>query len=165
VSDGCAEDTKLPEHSVDVITVAQAIHWFDPVPARQEMIRILKEDGWLVLVRNYGTNHEKYQAIKTLMTEEYGADFSVVTGRPGEKPSHFYFGNYDFQTFAFPFTFQQDWEEFIGTLTTTSFMPDEDHPLFPRLETEARKIFSQLSDHGYWMVEGETEVIIGRPSR
>lgn len=165
VLDGCAEDTKLPDNSVDVITVAQAIHWFDPEPSRQEMMRILKEDGWLVLVRNYGTNQEKYEAIKTLMTEEYGADFSVVTGRPKEKPSRFYFGNDDFQTFLFPFAFQQGWEEFLGTLTATSFMPDEDHPLFSRLEAEARKVFSQFSDHGYWKVEGETEVIIGRLSR
>src|SRR5574338_1161320 len=42
VMDGCAEDTKLPDMSVNVITVAQAIHWFDPEPARLEMMRILK---------------------------------------------------------------------------------------------------------------------------
>jgi ubiquinone/menaquinone biosynthesis C-methylase UbiE len=165
VVDGSAEDTKLPEHSVDVITVAQAIHWFDPEPARQEMMRILKEEGWLVLVRNYGTNKEKYEAIRRLMTEEYGADLSVVTGRPKEKPSRFYFGNDDFKTFVYPFKFQQGWDEFLGTLITTSFMPDEDHPLFPRLEAEARKLFSQFSEGGFWMVEGETELIIGRPSR
>jgi ubiquinone/menaquinone biosynthesis C-methylase UbiE len=164
VSDGCAEDTKLPGHSVDMITVGQAIHWFDPEPAPQEMMRILKEAGWLVLVRNYGTNQEKYEAIKTLMTEEYGADFSIVNERPKEQPARFYFGNDNFQTYIFPFAFQQGWEEFLGTLTTTSFMPDEDHPLFPKLEMEARKVFSQYSDHGYWTVEGETEVILGQPS-
>jgi SAM-dependent methyltransferase len=148
-----------------MITVAQAIHWFDPEPARKEMMRILKEEGWLVLVRNYGTNKEKYEAIRRLMTEEYGADLSVVTGRPKEKPSRFFFGNDDFKTFVYPFRFEQGWEEFLGTLTTTSFMPDEDHPLFPRLEADAKKLFSQFSEGGSWMVEGETEVIIGRPSR
>ncbi|HEX6035792.1 MAG TPA: class I SAM-dependent methyltransferase [Anaerolineales bacterium] len=34
VMDGCAEATHLSNNSVDVITVAQAIHWFDPEPAR-----------------------------------------------------------------------------------------------------------------------------------
>lgn len=165
VVDGCAEDTKLLEHAVDVVTVAQAIHWFDPEPARKEMMRILKEGGWLVLVRNYGTNKEKHEAIQCLMTEEYGADLTVVTGRPREVPSRFYFGNDNFQSLVFRFAFQQGWDEFLGTLIATSFMPDEDHPLFPRLETEARKVFSQFSDHGSWTVEGETELIIGRPSR
>jgi ubiquinone/menaquinone biosynthesis C-methylase UbiE len=165
VMDGCAEATTLPDSAVDVITVAHAIHWFDPEPARQEMMRILKEEGWLALLRNYGTNREHNEAVESLMTEEYGADFSVVNERPKEKPTCFYFGNHDFQRFVFPFAFYQGWEEFIGSLTTTSFMPDEDHPLFPKLEIEARKIFSQYSDHGIWKVEGETELIIGQPSK
>jgi ubiquinone/menaquinone biosynthesis C-methylase UbiE len=165
VMDGCAEAIELPDNSVDVITVAQAIHWFDPEPARQEMMRILKGEGWLVLIRNYGANSEPNKAVRSLMTEEYDANFSVVTERPKEQPARFYFGNDDFKTIGFPFAFQQGWEEFIGTLTTVSFMPDEDHPLFPKLETEAKKIFSQYSNHGYWKVEGETELIIGRPSK
>ena len=165
VMDSCAEATKLPDHSVDVITVAQAIQWFDPEPARQEMMRILKDDGWLVLIRNYGANSEPNEAVRRLMTEEYGANLSVVTERPKEQPSRFYFGNDGFQTFVFPFAFQQSWKEFIGTLTAVSFMPDEDHPLFPKLETEAKKVFSQYSNHGSWKVEGETELIIGRPSK
>jgi ubiquinone/menaquinone biosynthesis C-methylase UbiE len=32
---GTAEATKLPESSVDLITAGQAIHWFDPVAARE----------------------------------------------------------------------------------------------------------------------------------
>src|SRR5262245_21390068 len=70
VMDGSAEDTKLPDNSVDIITVAQAIHWFDPLPARQEMMRILKEDGWLVLIRNYGADSGPNKAVRSLMTEE-----------------------------------------------------------------------------------------------
>lgn len=50
--DGSAENTGLPTRSVDAITVAQAIHWFDPEPAREEMLRILKTGGWLALLRN-----------------------------------------------------------------------------------------------------------------
>jgi ubiquinone/menaquinone biosynthesis C-methylase UbiE len=164
VMDSCAEDTKLPGKSMDVITVAQAIHWFDPEPARQEIKRILKDNGWLVLIRNYGTNSEPNKAVQSLMTEEYGANLSVVTERPKEKPFRFYFGNDDYQTFVFPFAFQQNWEEFFGALTAVSFMPDEAHPLFPKLEIEASRVFSQYSNHGYWQMEGETELIIGRPS-
>ena len=165
VMDGCAETTKLPTNSVDVITVAQAIHWFDPKPTRQEMMRILNHDGWLVLLRNYGKRSAQEEAVESLMTEDYGANFSVVNVQPNEKPTRFYFGNDDFQTFVFPFAFRQGWEEFIGSLTTASFMPDEGHPLFHKLETEARKIFLQYSKHGEWMVEGETELVIGQPSR
>jgi len=165
VMDACAEETQLPDHSVDVIIIAQAIHWFDPEPARREMMRILIENGRLALIRNNGADTEPNKAVGNLMTEEYGANFSVVMERPKEKPYRFYFGNDDFQTFVFPFAFQQSWEEFLGILTTVSFMPDQDHPLFPKLETEARKVFSLYSRHGYWKVEGETELTIGRISK
>jgi len=165
VIDGFAEATNLPNNSVDVITVAQAIHWFDPEPTRQEMMRILKDKGWLVLLRNYGTNQEQNEAIRSLMTEEYGADYTVVNERPKEKPTRFYFGNDDFQRFVFPFQFHQNWDEFIGSLTTASFMPDENHPLFDKLEMKAGEIFSQFSSNEYLKVEGETELILGQPSK
>jgi SAM-dependent methyltransferase len=164
VIDACAEATTLPDHSVDLITVAQAIHWFDPEPARQEMMRVLKDNGWLALIRNVGADTEPNKAAGSLMTEEYGANLSIVTERPKERPPRFYFGNNDFQTFFFPFAFQQDWEEFLGTLSSVSFMPDEDHPFFPKFQIAAKKVFSQYSSHGYWTVEGQTELIIGRPS-
>lgn len=162
---GTAEATQLPDTSVDVLTVAQAIHWFQPEPARQEMMRILKNDGWLVLLRNYGTNRAHNEAIGNLMTKAFGADFSKVNERPKEKPIRFYYGNDAFQKFVFPFAFRQNWDEFIGSLTTASFMPDEDHPLFQKLETRAREIFARFAQHDYIKVEGETELIIGQPSR
>ena len=164
VLDGCAEDTHLPDNSVDVITVAQAIHWFDPQPARQGMLRILKQNGWLVLLKNSGVNSEKDQAVRQLMTEPYGADFSIVTERPKEQPARFYFGHDDYQTFVFPFAFQQKWAAFMGSLTSASFMPDENHPLYPKLEAAAKQVFAQFSEDGFWTVEGETELIIGRLS-
>lgn len=127
------------------------------------MNRILKANGWLALLRNYGTNKEQNQLLGSLMTEEYGADFTSVQAQPKEKPFGFYFGNDNFRKLTFPFRFSQNWEEFIGALTTASYMPDENHPLFSKLETKAKEIFSKFSKEGYWMVEGETELIIGQP--
>jgi len=47
-----AEATTLPDQSVDLITVAQAIHWFEPEATRREFARILKPEGWLAIVNN-----------------------------------------------------------------------------------------------------------------
>src|SRR5256885_16580939 len=41
-----AEETTLPEHSVDFVTAGQAFHWFDRERCRQEFIRILRPGGW-----------------------------------------------------------------------------------------------------------------------
>lgn len=165
VIEGSAAETGLPEESVDLITVAQAIHWFDPEPARREMLRICRKKGWLAILRNYGTDQERNKAIGKLMSAEYGADFSVTVKKPQEKSVSYFFGNNEYQRKIFPFQFRQNWEEFMGALTSASYMPDDDNPLFNVLEQEAKRFFSQASENGYLMVRGETEMIIGQPSQ
>src|SRR5690348_4530373 len=75
---GSAEATTLEPASVDFVTAGQAFHWFDRDAARREFQRILKPDGWLVVVwnerlveassfvreyenllRNFGTDYER----------------------------------------------------------------------------------------------------------
>src|SRR3954447_9097468 len=52
VLDGTAEEVPLPDRSADVVTVAQAFHWFDHDRALPEIHRALREGGRLVLVWN-----------------------------------------------------------------------------------------------------------------
>ena len=47
-----AEDIPANDRSVDVVVVAQAFHWFDPVKALPEIARVLKPGGHLALVWN-----------------------------------------------------------------------------------------------------------------
>jgi len=52
VLDGTAESIPLPDAIADVVTVAQALHWFDQDRALPEIHRVLRENGQLVLVWN-----------------------------------------------------------------------------------------------------------------
>ena len=49
---GTAEETTLGSASVDFVTSAQAAHWFDLPRARAEFARILRPEGWCVLIWN-----------------------------------------------------------------------------------------------------------------
>jgi ubiquinone/menaquinone biosynthesis C-methylase UbiE len=45
-----AEALPLPDDDVDVVTAAQAAHWFEPGPAATEMARVLRPGGTVGLV-------------------------------------------------------------------------------------------------------------------
>lgn len=49
---GTAENTGLPDQSVDLVFCCQAFHWFEPNVALQEFHRILKPDGRVALMWN-----------------------------------------------------------------------------------------------------------------
>ena len=52
IIDGTAETTTLPDHSVDILTVAHALHWFDLDAFRLECRRIVKPGGWVMAIYN-----------------------------------------------------------------------------------------------------------------
>lgn len=60
-----AEQTGLPDRSVDLVTCFQAFHWFNPDPTLAEFARILKPGGRLAPVWNTRDYHDGF-------TNEYG---------------------------------------------------------------------------------------------
>jgi SAM-dependent methyltransferase len=50
--EGSAESTGLENNSVNLIIAGQAFHWFDVEKARKEFKRILKPNGYVVLIWN-----------------------------------------------------------------------------------------------------------------
>jgi SAM-dependent methyltransferase len=65
-----AEDSGLPDHSVELITVAQAIHWFNFERFYAEVRRALKPGGVLA-VWAYGINRVEGQAADDIVQDFY----------------------------------------------------------------------------------------------
>src|SRR3989338_6897131 len=54
-----AEQLPFPDHSLDLITVAQAFHWFDQPQAMKEMCRLLKPQGFVIIFRKQLSDRHK----------------------------------------------------------------------------------------------------------
>ncbi|HAE58271.1 MAG TPA: hypothetical protein DCG54_01870 [Anaerolineae bacterium] len=159
IINGSAEHSGLAAHSVDLISVGQAIHWFEPEAARKEFLRILKPAGWLALLRNYGTDPVYEKAVGQLF-EKFSKPEPAA--RISRQPLSFYFGNDSYQKLLFPFEYTLDWEYFLGSLMSSAFMPDENSPNYAEFESRAREVFDILSLNGQLKSTGETELLISQ---
>jgi ubiquinone/menaquinone biosynthesis C-methylase UbiE len=94
---GSAELIPLPDESVDVVTCAQAFHWFDHGVALAEIARVLRPGGRLALVWNTRDDSESW--VKRLST----AMGELVAGRVVEEvvPSSALFEPFEQATFSF----------------------------------------------------------------
>jgi SAM-dependent methyltransferase len=74
VFDGTAEALPFASGTVDVLVVAQAFHWFDPVPTLNEMARVLKPGGELICVWNVRDEDVAWVAKYTEVVDAYAKD-------------------------------------------------------------------------------------------
>jgi SAM-dependent methyltransferase len=81
VVDATAESTQLPESCADFVSAGRAFHWFDRARAVAEFKRILKPDGWIVLVTNRRAQDESEQAREyEQILLDHGVDYEKVRG-------------------------------------------------------------------------------------
>ena len=91
-----AEQTTIPEHSVDLVTVAQAIHWFDFEAFYKEVKRVLKAQGVLAVI-GYGLIQVQDAAINALVQQLYAETLKDDWDRERRYIDELY------QTIPFPF--------------------------------------------------------------
>jgi SAM-dependent methyltransferase len=76
--DGKAENTGLPASAVDLIIAGQAFHWFDPIPAKKEFIRILRPGGAIALMWNERQKSSGFEKAYEDLLQTYGTDYEKV---------------------------------------------------------------------------------------
>src|ERR1035438_3978904 len=126
---GKAEETTLRSASVDFVTVAQAAHWFDLPRARTEFARILRPEGWCVLIwneRRTATTPFLRDYEELLLT--YGTEYKEVRHERTTALIHKFFAPALSQERVFSLCQQFDYEGTAGRLLSSSYAPIEGHP-------------------------------------
>jgi ubiquinone/menaquinone biosynthesis C-methylase UbiE len=158
---GTAEDTLLESNSMDVIVCGQAFHWFDVDKAQIEFKRILKEDGYVVLMWNERNTRASgllgdYEAL----IKKFGTDYEQVCQKDEQV-------NENIKTFFSPRSYDLkmaanfqlfDFEGFKGRLLSSSYVPTDNEEMI----AELKKLFDRYQKDGVVKFEYDTNIYYGQ---
>lgn len=162
---GTAEQTSLADQSVDLVTAAQAFHWFDLHAARTEFQRIARSPAWTALIWNSRqlASTPFLQAYERLLLE-HGTDYAAVRHEQIDhaRLTEFFGGPYH------QVTLQQqqhlDHDGLIGRLRSTSYVPSPEHPGYPALRDAAERLFAAHAAAGCVTIVYDVQMFVGRLS-
>jgi SAM-dependent methyltransferase len=159
---GTAEETTLGSASVDFVTAAQAAHWFDLPRARAEFARILRPEGWCVLIwneRRAETTPFLRDYEQLLLT--YGTDYKEVRHERTTAIIHEFFAPALADERVFDLRQQFDYQGLAGRLLSSSYAPLEGHPSHAPMMRELQRIFRAHATDNVVEFEYNTRVYYG----
>lgn len=157
-----AEKTNLEDNSVDIITIAQAFHWFDKKRCQIEFKRILKENGYVVTVWN--SLEEDSDFVKEYINIIHNYEIKTTAGNlyfnPDEEKLKFfgqdfmksYFDNYQTTTL----------EELISNASSISYTPSKSDDKYNGMVEELTHLFNKYQESGEVTFQYKTEICIGQ---
>ena len=160
---GTAEATTLPAASVDLLTAAQAFHWFDIAPARAEALRILKRPPLAALIWNDRVSHgsafaEGYEQLLL----DFGIDYEKIRHRHAHEGSvAAFFGHGEFRVAAFPNPTVLYWPTLLARLNSASYVPKPEHPDHVPMTARLRSLFDAAQRDGRVTMDYVTRVFHG----
>ncbi|MGH9521162.1 MAG: class I SAM-dependent methyltransferase [Terriglobales bacterium] len=165
---GTAECIGLPAGTAEFISAGQAFHWFDVNAARREFLRVLKPQGWVVLVWNDRVmDGSKFAGDYEQLLVRFGIDYASVHHRGKATPENFrrFFGDDAFVQKSFPNAQQLDYDQFVARVLSSSYMPPRGHAQFEPMMNEVRRVFGENATGSRVTMEYATSATYGHLSR
>src|ERR1039458_3510770 len=149
--------------SVDFVTAAQAAHWFDLPRAGPQFPRILKPEGWCVLIwneRRTATTPFLRDYEQLLLT--YGTDYKEVRHERTTSMIHEFFAPALSEERVFSMRQRCDYEGTAGRLLSSSYAPLEGHPSHAPMMQELPRICRAHATDNEVEFEYNTRVYYGK---
>lgn len=159
---GVAEALPLRDGSAQVLTVAQAFHWFDGPAALAEFARVLAPGGALALVWNVRDESDALQqALSALIRPHRGKTPSYRTEAWRGAFAH----TQDFgplETRTFPHSQRCDRRGLVERMASTSFVANLEPPTQREVLEQVAGLFDEHADDGEVALLYETRVHVAR---
>jgi SAM-dependent methyltransferase len=136
-----AEETTLPDESVDLVTAGQALHWFDPIPARREFARILKPPKLIAVIWNRFDDGAELPETAEFLSPSDSKHASFVA------------------------SVREPWEGYIGGARSVAYAPLVGDPGYAEFLAAHERSFAARATEGKIEFQYTTELIVGPLSR
>jgi SAM-dependent methyltransferase len=153
------EQTGLKTHSLDLITVAQAFHWMEPVRAKKEFQRILKPNGHIVLAWNIRLKNSPFLLDYQALKQKFAIDFKENKMVDEESINIFYYPM-PVSIHVFENIQMLDFESLKGQLLSASYMPLPGHTSYNEMINELIHLFIKHNENGVVRMAFETKLFI-----
>ncbi len=160
---GGAEATALGEASIDLISVAEAFHWFDPHATHREFARILRPQGLVAVYWNArASNDSAFLDGYEQLLRRYGTDYARVAERYADDATmQAWFGPGFRGQVCFPHQQKFDYQGLQGRLLSCSYVPGPEHPQFTEMLNALRKLFDTTAQQGQVDFKYHTRLFVG----
>ncbi|MDP2366668.1 class I SAM-dependent methyltransferase [Rhodoferax sp.] len=162
--EGCAEAMPLEAGSVDLITAAQAFHWFEIERARSECLRVLRPAGQVALVWNDRLFSDPlHVALDGVFAEFGGEKRAALLAHEDRALVPRFFGAGRFQTFHWPHEHVLSQDGLLCLVFSRSYMPERKSEPGQRAADRVREISQALATGKQIVVRYTTVLMLGRP--
>lgn len=160
---GTAEQTGLPDQSVDLVTCFQSFHWFDPTQTLPEIHRILKPTGRLAVIWNDRDRSDPftqgYSQIVQQVSNHHPAEQRLVAQQPLLNNSEFR----NIRHLTFSHRQALDWNGLMGRANSVSYIP-KDSQSQHQLVTALEALYTQwVEAQGLVYLAYYTQVFLSEP--
>lgn len=158
-----AESTTLSDASLDVITVAQAFHWFDKEKFKAECRRILREDGYVVLIWNDRDANSAIIKDNFAVNKEFCPNFKGSSNGINFEKVHFadfFCGN--FEIIEFENNYSYDPDMFIKRNLSSSYSPKATDDNYNEYVNALKAVFNKHCVNGVVNYPYITRCYIGK---
>ena len=154
--DATAEATGLEAASVDMVTVGRALHWFDKEQAIREFRRILRPDGWMVVVRLKENWFAQLLVDYRKLLRRHLNGYRLQ--RQMKHRQDEWLLQSGFQRASLSHFLTYDLEALIGLTLSLSMAPDVDDPRRQPLFTDLSCLFERYQRDGSVLLEFECAI-------
>ncbi|MCH5165855.1 MAG: class I SAM-dependent methyltransferase [Clostridiales bacterium] len=160
---GDAANTKLLDSSVNIVTAAQALHWFPLEEFRQECRRILKPNGLVVIVYNQRCNDIINERIDAVIART--CDLNSASTGPAfielkrKKINDLFQGKYT--EIRKSNSIPMDLNKFLSYWLSRSYAPKSDDDSYEQFIKVMTAMFKEYAPNGIITIEQESVAYIG----